>query len=294
MAQKPITTCSLKLIIYLFFSLFVVIGCKTSNFEQKTWEANNHKITYTQTGKGDTTLLFLPGWSIDRFYWNHTLHFFNKKYNCLAIDIPGFGHSVFGGNEATIENLADVLNQFVNHLNLTNTIIVAHCISGNIGLKLALNNKERFIGFVGVDNFKTVGYQSTKEEKKQLLDFTSMLKMDYYSTASKYTAQMLFDKQTPDSVALRVLYDVKNTPVNIGKNALLSSFHQVYKEREELSRLHVPLKLINAKEPPTMQTALNNRVYYGVKIYEISNCGHYPMIEQPEKFNILLQQAIRE
>jgi len=50
-------------------------------------------IVYSDSGKGDTTLLFVHGWGLNRSYWSNQVKYFDKKYRVVTIDLPGFGQS---------------------------------------------------------------------------------------------------------------------------------------------------------------------------------------------------------
>ncbi|MDB5060682.1 MAG: hypothetical protein JWP67_525, partial [Mucilaginibacter sp.] len=93
-------------IMNLFQRLFVFILCSTafactnpkqkhSNFskDKVSIVSNNVRIDYTDTGSGDTTLLFVHGWCINKSYWADQIAHFSKGYRVVAIDLPGFGKS---------------------------------------------------------------------------------------------------------------------------------------------------------------------------------------------------------
>ncbi len=56
-------------------------------------ENNGAPIAYTDTGKGDTTILFVHGWCINKSYWADQAAYFGKSYRVVAIDLPGYGQS---------------------------------------------------------------------------------------------------------------------------------------------------------------------------------------------------------
>jgi len=51
------------------------------------------QIDFLDEGKGDTTLLFVHGWCINKTYWLEQVAQFKEKYRVVAIDLPGFGKS---------------------------------------------------------------------------------------------------------------------------------------------------------------------------------------------------------
>src|ERR1700743_2011859 len=91
----------MKTLTLFVFSLLLIsqIACNNSVKESKTAENpvkvsdNGVNIAYSDTGKGDTTLLFVHGWAINRSYWSNQVSCFNKRYRVVTIDLPGFGQS---------------------------------------------------------------------------------------------------------------------------------------------------------------------------------------------------------
>ena len=55
--------------------------------------SNKVYIDYTDSGTGDTTLLFVHGWCINKTYWSAQVKHFDKRYRVVTIDLPGFGRS---------------------------------------------------------------------------------------------------------------------------------------------------------------------------------------------------------
>ena len=51
--------------------------------------SNKVRIDYTDTGTGDTTLLFVHGWCINKTYWEKQVAYFGKRYRVVTIDLPG-------------------------------------------------------------------------------------------------------------------------------------------------------------------------------------------------------------
>ncbi|MDB5133729.1 MAG: hypothetical protein JWP37_332 [Mucilaginibacter sp.] len=111
-------------------------------------------IAYTDSGKGDTTLLFVHGWGLNKGYWTNQVNVFSKKYRVVTIDLPGFGES---GKNRTVWNTEAYgrdIDTVISQLHLKNVILAGHSMAGDIVLQAAVNAPNQVIGLVGVDNFK--------------------------------------------------------------------------------------------------------------------------------------------
>lgn len=152
-------------------------------------------IAYTDTGKGDTTLLFVHGWALNRGYWSNQINHFTNKYRVVAIDLPGFGDS--GKNRADWSTTAysHDIDSVIGQLKLHNVILIGHSMAGDIVLQSAINNPKNVIAFVGVDNFKNVGKAETAADKKNFEFAIGLLKNNFKAVASAYFEQDLFSKQ---------------------------------------------------------------------------------------------------
>ncbi|WP_426667288.1 alpha/beta fold hydrolase [Mucilaginibacter sp. McL0603] len=75
-------------------------------------------IVYSDSGNGDTTLLFVHGWGINRSYWSNQVNYFSKKYRVVTIDLPGFGQSGKNRNIWNTEAYGLDLDTVISQLHL--------------------------------------------------------------------------------------------------------------------------------------------------------------------------------
>src|SRR5260221_8419282 len=106
------------------------------------------KISYTDTGKGDTTLVFVHGWCINKTYWSDQVDFFSDKYRVVTVDLPGFGQSGKNRTAWNTETFGSDIDSVLSQLNLKNVILVGHSMAGDIVLQAAINAPDRVIGLV--------------------------------------------------------------------------------------------------------------------------------------------------
>jgi pimeloyl-ACP methyl ester carboxylesterase len=245
-------------------------------------------IAYTDTGKGDTTLLFVHGWCIDKGYWSDQVAFFGHRYRVVTVDLPGFGQSGKNRTVWTTEMFGRDIDSVMARLNLKNVILVGHSMAGHIVLQAAVNAPDRVIGLVGVDNFKNVGQTQTPQEKAQMIKVLDMMQHNFRQLTAQYVSQSLFYTTTADSIRKRVLNDVASADSNIAVACLQpDDFNEV----GELTRAKMKLNIISSDVKPTDTTGFKaHQLPY--QVWYIHATGHYPMIEKPAEFNSLLEQAI--
>ncbi len=252
------------------------------------------EINYFQQGQGDTTILFLHGWCIDGTYWKNQVEYFSENYTVYAIDLPGFGKSKAQRSNWTIEEYAKDVTAFIDTLNLKNVVIIGHSMAGEIMLQTALTNNPKIAGIVGVDNFKLIDVEFTPEQMKEMTDFLPRLETDFKNAAPVYADLMLFHPTTSEEVKDRVKTDFANSDSVIGYGTLMNHIQYTSTDAQRLEQLNYKLFLINSDGFPTNETGLNTHCKTSFQVETIAATGHYPMIEKPTEFNLILEKVLTQ
>jgi pimeloyl-ACP methyl ester carboxylesterase len=265
---------------------------KSMTAKQITIRDKQVEINYFQQGQGDTTLLFLHGWCIDGAYWENQVEYFSKNYNVYAIDLPGFGKSKAARTNWTVEEYANDVTAFIDAMNLKNVVIIGHSMAGEIMLQTALSNNPKIAGIVGVDNFKSIDVVLPPEQMKQITDFLPLLEKDFKNSAPVYADLMLFHPTTSKEVKDRVKTDFAKSDSVIGYGTIMTQMQYSYTDAKRLEQLNYKLYLINSDGTPTNVAGLKNHCKNSFHIETISATGHFPMIEKPAEFNLILKKVL--
>ncbi|MDB5150652.1 MAG: Pimeloyl-ACP methyl ester carboxylesterase [Mucilaginibacter sp.] len=254
---------------------------------------SNHgvNIAYTDTGKGDTTLLFVHGWCINKSYFSQQVKYFGSKYRVVTIDLPGYGQSGKNRTSWTVNDFAGDVTSVITTLKLKNVILVGHSMAGEIIVQAKLNVPHQVIGLVGIDNFK--GFDEKPETAKAKADYAAaiaMLKKHFKAIAIAYFNQDLFYKTTDTAIRKRILKDVANADSAI---AIASMEDNNFNTAAKLKATKTKLHLINSDYTPN-DTAGFLKAGIPYQLLQIHATGHFPMIEKPAEFNRLLQLVINQ
>lgn len=259
------------------------------NIATRTTVRNNGVlIDYTDSKKGDTVLLFVHGWAINKNYFSNQVSYFQDRYRVVTIDLPGYGQSGKNRNSWTIADFARDIDSVLTGLSLNKVILVGHSMSGEIVLDAALRDTQRVIAIVGIDNFKSVGVPEDEKEAREFQQAVKAMKKDFRNVVTGFFNQALFSKDTDTSVRKKVLFDVGLTDSTI---AVATMESQQFDDTASLKKWHRTLYLVNSDYTSTDTTALHKM---GIPFYlvPVSHSGHFPMVEQPQQFNKALQQII--
>lgn len=100
-------------------------------------------LAYVQEGmspaNGTPTLLFIHGLGSYLPAWKKNIAQLGKYFHCIALDLPGYGKSSkslkYSGK---MSFFAQVIHDFIDHLQLKNVVLVGHSMGGQIALTTAL------------------------------------------------------------------------------------------------------------------------------------------------------------
>jgi len=269
---------------YLIAGLLLALSC---NNGPKTLEDQGVQIAYTDSGKGDTTLLFVHGWGLNRTYWTSQMDFFKDKYRVVSVDLPGFGESGTNRDDWSTAAYGRDIDTVMSQLNLKNVVLVGHSMAGDIVLEAALHAPSRVLAIVVVDNFKSVKPESEEDREAEMRGI-SLMKKKYRETAEEYFKDDLFYVSTPDSIKKRILTDVINDDSAI---AIATMAQPAYPETQSLQTWGKKLYLINSDYRQT-DTADLTAAHVPFQIYYIRTTGHFPMVERPGEFNVDLEKVL--
>jgi pimeloyl-ACP methyl ester carboxylesterase len=293
----------MKILLYLLTGIVlsgVIVSCNNTSQSSATNTGakiavhnDGVNIAYTDTGRNDTTLLFVHGWCINKSYWANQAAYFGKRYRVVAIDLPGFGQSGKNRNQWNTLAFSRDIDSVIRQLKLKKVILVGHSMSGDVVLQAAVDNPKQVIGLVVVDIFKNVGKDEvqTEQAKKEYAAAIDSLKHHFKKIAFDYFNQALFYSTTTAAVKKRVLNDVTHVDTVIA--AACMEPNDDFNEVTKLKAAKTKLYLINSDVEPTDTTHLAaNKIPY--KLLYIHATGHFPMIEKPQQFNMLLDNVIAD
>jgi len=250
------------------------------------------QIDCIDEGNGDTTLLFVHGWCINKTYWLKQVAKFKKNYRVVAIDLPGFGKS---GKNRTVwnnKNFSADISATIAQLDLKNVVLIGHSMAGDIIIQAAIDNPSRVIGLIGVDNLKTVGVKYTpgKKDKEEYEKAVYAIKHDFKNFAVKYVDDELLYKTTSANIRKKVLNDVANADSVIAAACLLQDD---FDEASKLVQTRKKIYLINSDVTPTDTSGFIAK-NIPFKITYVHATGHFPMIEKPAEFNSRLEEILED
>jgi len=280
--------------------------------QYKTVKVNGVNIFYREAENlKKPTILLLHGFPSSSHMFRNLIRELAGEYNIIAPDYPGFGNSdqpPINEFEYTFDNLANVINNFVEEIKLDKYSIYVHNYGAPVGFRLAINHPERIQAIISQngnayeegllsswDPIRKYWEYPTEENKEKLrslltIDFT---KLQYVNGTRNPTAispdswnidQFVLDRPGNKEIQLALFFDYQN---NLKQYAIW----------QEYFRKH---------QPPTLVVWGKNDIFFGsqgalafqrdIKDVEVHllNTGHFPLEEDLDVSVNLIKRFLGE
>jgi pimeloyl-ACP methyl ester carboxylesterase len=249
--------------------------------------ADGVPIHYEVKGKGEPALVFIHCWSCDRNLWENQVPVFSKNHRVVTIDLPGHGESGKGRSNWSIESYGEDVNRVVTKLGLKRVVLIGSSMGGPVALEAARRMPERVVAIVPVDTLQNV----ERRMPEQVEAMIKQIQSDYQGQITQFANQYLFAPSTSAAVRNRVLAYATSMSPELGLPILKAA--AVYNPIPTLQTIKVPIRSINSDLYPTDLESLRKYApQFEAAI--IKGVGHYPMLEDPVRFNELLAGVLRE
>jgi pimeloyl-ACP methyl ester carboxylesterase len=250
--------------------------------------ADGLPIHYEAKGKGEPALVFVHCWSCDRSLWENQVAVFSKNHRVVTIDLPGHGESGKRRSNWSIESYGDDVKRVVTKLGLKRVVLIGSSMGGPVVLEAARLMPERVVAIVPVDTLQNVEQKMSAEQVDAMV---KQIQSDYKGQITQYANQYLFAPSTPPAVKDRVISKAIAMPQEVGMPIIKAA--SLYDPVSTLRTIKVPIRAINSDLFPT--NLEGNRKYAAQFDAAImKGVGHYPMLEDPTRFNELLAEVLRD
>ena len=249
--------------------------------------ADGVSIHHNVRGEGTPALVFVHGWCGSHHVWDHQTDHFAPHYTVVSLDLAGHGASGRGRDRWTIPAFGQNVTTVVRKLGVEHAILIGHSIGGRVIVEAAHCLPETAIGLVGVEAWHDVEDPQTPA---QVAEFLAPFRSDFVE-AGHGLAPVLFAPTTDPLLVEDVLKKLLAFPPDIA--IAVWEEYAVYERtvRERLRAISVPKVAINSTYPFTTNVEAIQRC--GVDLVFMSGVGHMVMVEDPQGFNRLLDEALK-
>ena len=281
-----------KLLIVLVLLALVLAGC-SGEYENQVRSFDGVKISYDVQGEGQPVLVFVHGWSCSKEYWKQQVAHFTKKHKVVTIDLAGHGNSGQHRKVYSLDGFAQDVKAVIEAVNPKKVILIGHSFGGEIVAYTAMLEPEKVIGIIGADTLHNLDETFSKEEGCKLIGLDEF-KKDFKPAVKKFVKQMMV-KDVNQELLNWIIYDMSSAPPEVAISSL-DEYVGAIADKKMINifrEVKVPVICINADLWPTNIEA-NRRYMMSFDVKIMKGVGHFVMLEDPEKFNKLLEEVIKE
>jgi pimeloyl-ACP methyl ester carboxylesterase len=233
---------------------------------------------YIEAGHGET-ILILHGLFGGLSNWHYVINKFKNFYNVLVPTLPIYSLPLFDSN---LDGILNFLQDFVEHKKLKRFILVGNSLGGHIAILYAIRNLQ------SVTRLVLTGSSGLFEDTMGGA-FPRRSNYDYIADRVKYT---FYNPNTIDKEFIDEIFAVTqdlNKALRVTKIAKSAQRNNV---ANDLYCINIPTLLIwglnDTITPPQVAHEFNFLIKNSTLKF-IDHCCHAPMMEQPQKFNEILE-----
>ncbi|MBL0422915.1 alpha/beta hydrolase [Ramlibacter sp. AW1] len=272
-------------------------------------------IFYRQEGSGSRALVFVHGALCDHTDWNPQLdHFAARGWQVLAPDLKGHGQSSRTPGGIGVEAFSRDLQALIEHLGLERVVLVGHSMGCRVVLQTWSDLGDRVAGVVLVDGaYLASGLLPPDADREVLARQASERAEALYRQvepavrARRGFGQMFFDPRF-DRERDAAIERAASLPPHVARELMPDFAAWDLRHMEPvLARLDVPVlavactwmdsgherrPLAEGVDTPWLQ-ALRQHVPQATVLRWFGG-GHFPMIEQPQRVNGVIEAWMEE
>jgi len=247
--------------------------------------ADGVPVHYDVQGTGATALVFVHGWCCNRGYWEEQVGHFASRYTVVGIDLAGHGASGRDRTQWTMPAFGQDVVAVVEQLGLKQVVLIGHSMGGPVIVEAALRLPTSVIGLVGADTWANVEQLRTPE---QIAESMAPFRIDFVESIRPFVRATFVPASDPALVE-RVVAAMSATPPHIAIGAIEALWQHDRQLQAGLQEVKVPKLTINGDWRVTNRKAAHR---YGIEVMPMSGVGHFVMLEDPQTFNRLLDEAV--
>jgi len=229
------------------------------------------------------SIILLHGLFGELSNWKTVTDYFKSSYNIFVPNLPLFDNH----KEDELEYLVNWLENYIKNLNLKNIILVGNSLGGHVAIIYTHRNLDNVQALV------LTGSSGLYENN----NLGSFPRRHSYSYIQKHAANTFYDPAVATKELVDDVFEIVKDNIKCFKIIKTAKKAQRNQVNELLPQITIPVLLIWGKEdtitPFNVAKDFQSMLPDAILI-PISNCGHAPMMENPERFNEILADFLKQ
>jgi non-heme chloroperoxidase len=252
------------------------------------------RIHYEEAGSG-RPIVFIPGWTMPAWIWQKQIDEFSKRYHVIAVDPRSQGESDQPSYGHMPETRSRDYKELVDQLGLKKPVLV--------GWSMACGELVKYAEQFGTDNIGGLvlvdGIVSDKPNPDFFIGISgwmNQLQQDRQKQADSFVRSM-YKKPQPEDYLKRVADASSQVPVDTAVVLIydMLAVKDFSVGLARLSGMKTDRPVLFMYQPETQQTAdyLKSKLGDKVQLERFDGDGHALFVDDPEKFNHVLEEFVR-
>ena len=183
--------------------------------------------------------------------------------------------------KTNVKQFAQYVNSFIDHLELSDVILLGNSLGGHIGLLVSLLFPEKIKGLIITGSSGL--YENSMGE--------SYPKREDRGYMTRKCQEVFYDPKVATDEIVDEVFETVNDRKKLIKILAIAKSAIRHNMAKDLPKIQVPTAIIWGENdivtPPDVGHDFN-RLLPNSNLYWIENCGHAPMMEHPDLFNDLM------
>ncbi|HVS87472.1 MAG TPA: alpha/beta hydrolase [Candidatus Acidoferrum sp.] len=252
--------------------------------------ADGAEIHYIEEGKG-SAILFVPGWTAPGWMWEKQIAHFAETHRVVAMDPRSQGES-----SQTAEGLypaarARDIKAVVDQLKLAPVVLVGWSMgAAEVAAYVDQFSTGTLAGLVFVDGYAGTDYDPNT--LSNMFHWVPSFQRDRRKWTEDFVhSNFLFKKPQPEEYLKRMTQAMLETPTNSAMAIWLGYFVSDF--RPALAKIDKPALIVAAAQGPFVSMCQDMQKHIrGSRMEVLENVGHGLFVDDPERFNSLLENFI--
>ena len=241
------------------------------------------KFKFIEEGEGEP-LVLLHGLFGALSNFKDLIEHFRHSYKVVVPMLPLFDLDIL---HTTVGGLAKYVHKFIEVRGYNQIHLLGNSLGGHVGLVHVLKHPERIKSLIltGSSGLFENGMGDTYPRRGD------------YEYIKKKTEVTFYDPKTATKELVDEVFEITRNRLKVIKIIALAKSAIRHNLGEELNQIKQPTLLIwgnNDSITPPFVAREFQRLIPNSELHFIDKCGHAPMMEQPEEFNIILEKFLKK
>jgi 2-hydroxy-6-oxonona-2,4-dienedioate hydrolase len=241
------------------------------------------KFKFIEEGEGET-LVLLHGLFGALSNFKDLIEHFRHHYKVVVPMLPLFDLDIL---HTTVGGLAKYVHRFIEAKELNDLHLLGNSLGGHVALVHVLKHPEKIKSLIltGSSGLFENGMGDTYPRRGD------------YEYIRKKTEVTFYDPKTATKELVDEVFEITRNRLKVIKIIALAKSAIRHNLGEELNNIKQPTLLIwgnNDTITPPFVAREFHKLIPNSELYFIDKCGHAPMMEQPEEFNVILDKFLKK